>query len=74
MDTPEVGSAYMGSASGLFFCIAEIGGFMAPLAIGILVDWTGGFAAAGYFMAALCLAIFGLSFLLEGLRTMFVSP
>jgi cyanate permease len=62
MDTPEVGPAYMGSASGLFFCISEIGGFMAPLAIGILVDWTGGFTAAGYFMAALCLAVFGLSF------------
>ena len=26
---------------------------MAPLVIGILVDWTGGFTAAGYFMAAL---------------------
>ena len=74
MDTPQVGPEYMGSASGLFFCISEIGGFLAPLVIGILVDWTGGFAAAGYFMAALCLAIFGLSFLLEGLRTMFVSP
>ena len=65
MDTPEVDPKYMGSASGLFFCISEIGGFMAPLVIGILVDWTGGFTAASYFMAALCLSLFGLSFLLQ---------
>ena len=68
MDTPEVGYKYMGSANGLFFCISEIGGFMAPLVIGILVDWTGGFTAAGYFMAALCVAIFGLSFLIQDTR------
>lgn len=58
----------MGSAGGLFFCISEIGGFMAPLVIGILVDWTGGFTATGYFMAVLCLAIFGLSFLIQEKR------
>lgn len=68
MDAPEVGSKHMGSASGLFFCISEIGGFMAPLVIGILVDWTGGFTTAGYFMAALCLTIFGLSFLIQETR------
>jgi len=65
MDTPEVGPKYMGSASGLFYCISEVGGFLAPLVIGVLVDWTGGFTAAGYFMAALCLAILALSFFLE---------
>ncbi len=74
MDTPEVGPKYMGSASGLFFCVSEIGGFMAPLLIGILVDWTGGFTAAGNFMAALCLAIFGLSFFVQGQRIIAVSP
>jgi len=68
MDTPEVGSKYMGSAGGLFFCISEIGGFMAPLVIGILVDWTGGFTATGYFMAVICLAILGLSFLIQDKR------
>lgn len=68
MDTPEVGSKYMGSAGGIFFCISEIGGFMAPLVIGILVDWTGGFTATGYFMAVLCLAILGLSFLIQSKR------
>lgn len=74
METPEVGPKYMGSANGLFFCISEIGGFMAPLVIGILVDWTGGFTAAGYFMAGLCLAIFGLGFLVRGRRAISVSP
>ncbi len=65
MDTPEVGTKYMGSASGLFFCISEIGGFIGPSTVGMLVDWTGGFIAAGYFLAFLCLAIFSLSFLIE---------
>jgi len=74
MDTPDVEPKYMGSASGLFFCISEIGGFMAPLVIGILVDWTGGFTAAGNFMAALCLTIFGLSFLVQGRQAIVVSP
>ncbi|MDP2646471.1 MAG: MFS transporter, partial [Desulfobacterales bacterium] len=74
MDTPEVEPKYMGSASGLFFCISEIGGFMAPLVIGILVDWTGGFTAAGYFMAALCLSIFALSFLIQDRRVVGSSP
>jgi cyanate permease len=65
MDAPEVGSKYMGSASGLFFCISEIGGFMSPLVIGILVDWTGDFLAGGYFVIALSLAIFLMSFLIQ---------
>lgn len=65
METPEVGPKYMGSAGGLFFCISEIGGFMSPLVIGILVDWTGDFLAGGYFIIALSLAIFIMSFLIQ---------
>lgn len=62
METPEVGSKYMGSAGGIFFGISEIGGFMSPLVVGLLVDWTGGFLAGGYFVVILSLAIFFLSF------------
>jgi nitrate/nitrite transporter NarK len=74
MDTPEVGSKYMGSAGGLFFCVSEIGGFMAPLVIGLFVDWTGGFTATAYFMAFLCLAVFGLSFLVQNTKTTLPRP
>jgi cyanate permease len=69
METPEVGPKYMGSAGGLFFCISEIGGFMSPLVIGTLVDWTGSFLAGGYFIVALGLAILVMSFLIQNRAT-----
>jgi len=56
MDIPEVGSTYMGSAGGMFYCVAEIGGFTGPLIMGALVDVTGGFLAGVLFFAVLCLA------------------
>lgn len=65
METPEVGQRYMGSAGGLFFCISEIGGFMSPFVVGLMVDWTGGFLAAGYFVMALALAVLFMSFLID---------
>jgi MFS family permease len=36
METPEVGQKYMGAAGGLFFCVAEIGGFLSPTVVGVL--------------------------------------
>lgn len=65
METPEVGQRYMGSAGGLFFCISEIGGFMSPFVVGVLVDWTGDFMAAGYFVIAMALAILCMTFLIK---------
>jgi sugar phosphate permease len=65
METPEVGQKYMGAAGGLFFCISEIGGFLSPVVVGILVDWTGGFLAGGYFVVALGVAILLLSLLIQ---------
>lgn len=65
MDTPEVGSRYMGSAGGIFFSISEIGGFMGPLVVGALVDWTDSFNAAVFYVSALSLVIFALTFLLK---------
>ena len=65
MDNPEVGSRYMGSAGGLFFCIAEIGGFAGPLMMGALVDITGTFLAGAVFMAGLCIVICILTFFLR---------
>jgi len=65
MDSPEVGSEYMGLAGGIFFCVAEIGGFAGPLIMGALVDMTGGFLVGTAFLVGLCLVIFGVTFSLR---------
>ncbi|MFC1928110.1 MFS transporter [Chloroflexota bacterium] len=65
METREVGSLYMGSAGGIFFCIAEIGGFTGPLLMGALVDMTGAFLAGAAFLASLSLVIFTMTFFLK---------
>lgn len=57
MDTPEVGEKHMGLAGGIFFCIAEIGGFAGPLVMGTLADWTGSFLTGAVFLAGLSLVI-----------------
>jgi len=57
MDSPGVEINHMGSAGGMFFCIAEIGGFTGPLIMGILVDATGTFMAGALFLAGLCFAM-----------------
>jgi cyanate permease len=65
MDTPEVESRFMGSAGGLFFCIAEIGGFAGPFIMGLLIDLTDTFLAGAIFFAFLNLAIIGLTSFLK---------
>ena len=47
----------MGSAGGLYFCVAEIGGFTGPLAMGVWWLLTGTFATGAVFLAAAALAI-----------------
>lgn len=61
MDTPEVEPRFMGSAAGLFFCVAEIGGFAGPFVMGILVDLTGAFLAGALLFAALSLLVVALT-------------
>jgi cyanate permease len=65
METPGVEPRFMGSAGGLFFCIAEIGGFTGPLIMGFLADFTGTFLAGVIFFAVLSLIILGLTFMLK---------
>jgi cyanate permease len=65
IDTHQVEPKFIGSAGGLFFCVAEIGGFTGPFIMGLLVDVTGTFLAGTLFFAALSLAITGLTFLLK---------
>ena len=41
METPGVGAKRVGAAAGVFFAIAEIGGFTGPLMMGMMRDSTG---------------------------------
>lgn len=65
MDTQEVDPKYMGAAGGMFFCVAEIGGFSGPLLMGVLVDATGTFLTGVFFLASLCMFIAGATRLLS---------
>ncbi len=51
VETRGVGEKYAGTATGLFFSAAEIGGAGGPILLGVLYDATGGFDA-GLFMLA----------------------
>lgn len=64
MDDPHVGPEHMGLAGGIFFGVAEIGGFTGPLLMGVLVDITGDFllgiiflAGTGFLLTALTLLL-----------------
>jgi cyanate permease len=58
MESPEVASKYLGSATGVFFCVAEIGGSFGPFLIGYLVDYFGDFNAGGISLAGAGVLIF----------------
>jgi len=45
VELPGVGQRYAGTASGLFFAAAEIGGMLGPFAMGMLYELTNGFHA-----------------------------
>ncbi len=53
MQSPEVGSKYLGSAVGMFFCVAEVGGFAGPLVLGMIRNMTGDFLAGTLLVAVL---------------------
>ena len=65
METPEVGSNHMGAAGGMFFCIAEIGGFTGLLVMGASVDLTGDFLGGVIFFAVLCFIFAALALFLR---------
>lgn len=45
VEMPGIGERHAGTASGLFFSAAEVGGASGPILLGVLYDATGGFAA-----------------------------
>ncbi|MFH1349890.1 MAG: MFS transporter [Pseudomonadota bacterium] len=57
METPEVTSKYLGSATGVFFCVSEIGGFFGPFIVGFLADLAENFLAGAIFLSSLGLII-----------------
>jgi fucose permease len=53
MESPEVGAKYMGSAAGMFFCVAEVGGFAGPFLFGPIRNMTGNFFTGTLIVAVL---------------------
>jgi cyanate permease len=56
MDRPEVGSARIGVAMGVFFAVGEIGGFGGPALLGLVQDVFGSFSPGILFMAGVTVA------------------
>jgi cyanate permease len=65
MDSCGIPSDYLGSANGAYYCVAEIGGFLAPLLMGALYDMTDGFLAGALLLAALNIVIIPITFRLR---------
>lgn len=57
MELPGMDARYAGTASGLFFTFAEVGGVLGPLGLGVLYDLTGGFDAGLYTLTAVAAAM-----------------
>ena len=57
METRGVGALRMGTAAGLYFAVAEIGGFGGPFLLGVVRDGTGGLAAGMLALAGLAAAL-----------------
>ena len=61
LETAGVGSRHAGTAGGIFFSAAEIGGILGPLTLGSLSDLTGGFSAGLHLLSGICLLMVLLS-------------
>jgi len=60
MEAPGVPPGRAGLAGGMFFTVAEIGGVLGPLSIGIVAQATDGFAAPLWMMSLVCAALIAL--------------
>lgn len=60
-----VGPERAGIAGGIFFSFAEIGGVSGPVMLGLLHDYTGGFTASLYLLAAIAMVLCALVYLLQ---------
>ena len=67
METPGVGAARMGTAGGMFFAAAEVGGFSGPFMLGYVRDATGSLEAGVLALAVVSAALLlVLPFIKEG--------
>ena len=65
VEIPNVGPKRAGTAGGLFFTAAEIGGVSGPVAIGLVHDATGGFSYALITLTVITLALLALLYPLK---------
>jgi hypothetical protein len=68
MESPSVGPQNMGTAYGLWFAVAEVGGVTGPLAVGRIGDSNVGFGGALMTMAAVCGVVMILACRLRAVR------
>ncbi len=57
VELPRIDARTAGTATGLFFAAAEVGGMLGPLGVGILYDMTHGFTAGLLFFTAIGCAL-----------------
>ena len=60
VESRGVDSRNAGSAGGLFFSAAEVGGVLGPVLVGTIHDLTGGFAASLHMMTVVCAILLAL--------------
>ena len=65
VEIPNVGPKRAGTAGGLFFTAAEIGGVTGPLVIGLLHDLSDGFSISLTMLSFICFLLLVLLFLLQ---------
>ncbi|MFV2091219.1 MAG: MFS transporter, partial [Pseudomonadales bacterium] len=57
VELPGMDQRHVGTASGLFFSAAEVGGVLGPLGLGVIYDLTQGFDAGLYALSAVAAAM-----------------
>ena len=65
MEIPQVGARYTGSAGGMFFAAAEVGGVLGPLSLGFLYDTEKSFQSGLNMLSMVCLMLLVLAFILK---------
>ena len=65
MEIPQVGARYTGSAGGMFFSAAEVGGVLGPLSLGLLYDTEKNFQSGLNMLSMVCLMLLVLAFFLK---------
>ena len=65
MEIPQVGARYTGSAGGMFFAAAEVGGVLGPLSLGLLYDTEKSFQSGLNMLSMVCLMLLALALIFK---------